>query len=41
MRAGSLHYHEANNNKWEYDNKNKLFYNVKTKAIAPKKVQKN
>ena len=40
VRAGSLHYHEANN-KWEYDNKNKLFYNVKTKAIAPKKVQKN
>ena len=40
VRAGSLHYHESNNNKWEYDNKNKLFYNVKTKEIAPKKVQK-
>ena len=39
-RPGQIHYHDAKNNKYMYDIKNKSFYDAKTGQLAPNKVQK-
>ena len=38
-RPGQIHYHDAQNNKYMYDIKNKSFYDAKTGQPAPKSVQ--
>ena len=38
-RPGQIHYHDANNIKFYYNIKDKLFYDQKTNKLAPKSIQ--
>lgn len=39
-RPGQIHYHDAKNNKYMYDIKNKSFYDAETGQPAPNRIQK-
>ncbi len=40
QRAGQVHYHDANNNKYCYDIDNNKFYDQRTGKLAPPNIQK-